>query len=129
VRPARSATDQDAPSSDGAFRVEAAWRARRVRNAAVWSIALFVAFVPAALLGGGAAGDSDGAAAGRGLALLFGLTGFATGAWAFALAFRSWDMIPLGIRWLATLPLLVVLSLLALSMLLAVLLGPVGGKP
>ena len=90
---------------------------RRVRNVAIWSIAFFVASVPVALvtgIGSDAAGETS---AGTALAMLCWLVGFAAGVWAFVLAFRHWDALPLGTRWLASLPLLVVLFLLALTML------------
>jgi hypothetical protein len=85
--------------------------ARRVRNVAIWAIAFFVASVPVVLVSGGAAGG------GSLLAMLCWLAGFLAAVWAFVLAFRHWDELPLGTRWLASSPLLVVLFLIALSML------------
>jgi hypothetical protein len=108
-----------------AHRIKAVLVARRVRNVAGWSIAMFIAFGPTIFLTGGADAAATGAVvAGRMLAMLFGLAGFATGVWAFALALRHWDVLPLGTRCLASLPLLVVLTLVAASTVLAVLLSP-----
>ena len=87
--------------------------ARRVRNVAIWAIAFFGASVPVVLVSGGP-GEGSG---GNLLAMLCWLAGFAAALWAFVLAFRHWDELPLGTRWLASSPLLVVLFLIALSML------------
>lgn len=91
--------------------------ARRVRNVAIWSIAFFVAAVPVAILSGGLEDAGTGAA----LAMICWLFGFAAGVWSFVLAFRHWDALPHATRWLASLPLLVVLFLIAGTMLAAVL--------
>jgi hypothetical protein len=103
----------------GAYGGDAVRRARRVRNIAVWSVALFVAAVPVALVSASMSPASDGQI-GSLLALLFWLSGFGAAVWAFVLAFRHWDTLPLGTRWLACLPLLVVLTLIALTMLVMV---------
>jgi hypothetical protein len=96
-----------------------------VRNVAGWSIAMFIAFGPTIFLTGGADAAATGAVGvGRMLAMLFGLAGFATGVWAFALALRHWDVLPLSTRCLASLPLLVVLILIAASTIAAVLMAP-----
>jgi hypothetical protein len=89
--------------------------ARRVRNVAIWSIAFFVASVPVVLV----SGSGERAGAGNLLAMLCWLAGLAAAIWAFVLAFRHWYELPLGTRWMASSPLLVVLFLIALSMLLA----------
>lgn len=90
-------------------------RARRVRSIAVWSVALFVAAVPVAFVSASVSNASE-AQIGSLLALLFWLSGFVAAVWAFVVAFRHWDTLPLGTRWLASLPLLVVLTLIALVM-------------
>lgn len=117
VPPARSA-DRGTPSPGGVDRFYAIVLARRVRNVAVWSIAFFVASVPVAMVSGGIGGEgADAAGAGAALAMLCWLVGFAAGLWSFVLAFRHWDALPSATRWLASLPLIVVLFLLALAML------------
>jgi hypothetical protein len=98
-------------------RILATARARRVRNVAIWSVAFFVASVPVALVSGIGTDTAGEPSVGTALAILCWLVGFATCIWSFVLAFRHWDALPLGTRWLASLPLLVVLFLLALSML------------
>ncbi|TWT10171.1 MauE/DoxX family redox-associated membrane protein [Reyranella sp. CPCC 100927] len=108
--------DAGAPPSGGAFRGTTGGRARRVRNVAVWSVALFVASVPVAIISASLGTGAEGQA-GSALALLFWLCGFATAVWAFVLGFRHWDTLPLGTRWLACLPLLVVFLLIAASVL------------
>ena len=114
--------DAGAPSQGGAHRIGPVLVARRARNVAVWSIALFVAFVPVALLGGGMGDEASvQRLAGRALALVFGVAGFAVSVVSFVLAFRHWDILPPGTRWLASLPLLVIAFLVALSTLLAVI--------
>jgi hypothetical protein len=49
--------------------------------------------------------------------MAFGVAGLLASILSFALAFRHWDVLPLGTRWLASLPLLVIVFLTALSML------------
>lgn len=115
--PARSVADGDTPPPGGVDRFYAIVLARRVRNVAIWSIAFFVASVPVAIVIGIGSDTAGEATAGTALATLCWLIGFAAGIWSFVLAFRHWDTLPLGTRWLASLPLLVVLFLLALTML------------
>lgn len=123
--PARSKSETSASPIGDAYRIRANLLSRHVRNVAVWSIAMFIAFGPTVFLTGGSEEAATGAVAvGRMLALLFGLAGFATGVWAFVLAFRHWNLLPLGIRWLASLPLLMVLFLVVLSMVLALFMTP-----
>lgn len=112
--PASSVAEASAPPSGGAYRGNA--RTRQVRNVAVWSVALFVAAVPVAIVSASLSAGADGMA-GNVLALVFWLCGFGTAIWAFVLAFRHWDALPSGTRWLACLPLLVVLILIAASVL------------
>jgi hypothetical protein len=116
VPPARSLGDGATPPPGGIDRILANARARRVRNVAIWSIAFFVASVPVALVSGIGTDGAGEATVGTALAVVCWLIGFATCIWSFALAFRHWDALPLGTRWLASLPLVVVLFLLALSM-------------
>lgn len=124
---ARSRAETGALPTGDAHRIKAVLLARHVRNVAAWSIAMFVAFGPTVFLTGGSDEAATGAVAvGRMLALLFGLAGFGIGLWAFVLAFRHWDTLPLGTRWLASLPLLAVLTLIALSTILVVLVAPAG---
>ncbi len=111
--PARSVADSKVPLPGGTGAGLTVRLARRVRNVAIWAIAFFVASVPVALVSGGP-GEGSG---GNLLAMLCWLAGFAAAVWAFVLAFRHWDELPLGTRWLASSPLLVVLFLIALSML------------
>ncbi|MCW5749268.1 MAG: hypothetical protein KIT36_23965 [Alphaproteobacteria bacterium] len=105
---------------DAAWRVAIAQRARRTRNVAVWSIAFFIAAVPAALIGGSA--ESAGAL----LALASWLLGVMASIWAFVLAFRHWETLPAATRWLACLPLLVVLFLMAAAVIVTALTRPTG---
>ncbi|HEX2885514.1 hypothetical protein [Vineibacter terrae] len=108
--------EADAPPPGGASGGDTVRRARRVRSIAVWSVALFVAAVPVAFVSA-SLGNASEAQTGSLLALLFWLSGFVAAVWAFVVAFRHWDTLPLGTRWLASLPLLVVLTLIALVML------------
>ncbi|HKU98049.1 MAG TPA: hypothetical protein VJR58_22345 [Vineibacter sp.] len=112
--------DSGAPPSGGAYRGSANARTRQVRNVAVWSVALFVAAVPVAIVSASLSAGADGQA-GSILALVFWLSGLGAAIWAFVLAFRHWDTLPLGTRWLACLPLLVVLTLIAASALFVAL--------
>jgi len=105
-----------APPSGGASRSNAGVRARQVRNVAIWSVALFIAAVPVAIVSASLSAGADGQA-GSILALVFWLSGFGAAIWAFVLAFRHWETLPLGTRWLACLPLLVVLILIAATVL------------
>jgi hypothetical protein len=114
--------ERGAPPTGASFRIERSALARRTRNIAVWAIALFIAAVPIAIIGGAVERGADGAAGvGPALAMLFWLLGVLAGAWAFILAFRHWHDLPSGIRWLASLPLIVVLFLIALAALVAVI--------
>ncbi len=116
--PARSVAEGDTPPPGGVDRFNTIVLARRVRNVASWSIACFFASVPVAVFTGIRSDTAGEATAGTALAMLFWLVGLAASVWAFALAFRHWDRLPPGTRWLASLPLLVVLVLLALTMLM-----------
>jgi hypothetical protein len=100
--------------------VAAAIATRRARNAAVWAVALFVAFVPAAFVGAGSDSDADAVQTARVMALAFGIAGLLVSILSFVLAFRHWYVLPVATRWLASLPLLVILILVAASMLIAV---------
>jgi hypothetical protein len=117
---ARSLRDDVTPPPGGVDRILANARARRVRNVAIWSIALFVASVPVALVSSIGTDGAGEATVGTALAILCWLIGFGTCIWSFGLAFRHWEALPLGTRWLASLPLLVVLFLLALSMVVTI---------
>jgi predicted small integral membrane protein len=117
--------DRGAPQTGASSRIDRSALARRTRNIAVWSIAFFVGAVPIAIIGGAPEREADGAPGiGGTLAMLFWLLGVLAGAWAFVLAFRHWNDLPPGIRWLASLPLLVVLFLVALSLLVTVITAP-----
>ena len=120
--------DAGAPRDGASYRIERIILAKRARNVAVWAIAFFVAAVPVAIVGGGLERDAGGAlGAGGVLAMLFWLLGVLAGGWSFVLGYRHWDDLPPGTRWLASLPLLVVLFLIAASLLAAAIVGPPGG--
>ena len=121
---ARSLRDDTAPPPGGVeARILANALARRVRNVAIWSIAFFIASVPVALVTGIGTDSADTASVGTVLAILCWLVGFVTCVWSFVLAFRHWDALPLGTRWLAGSPLVMVLFLVALSMVVTAIRG------
>lgn len=93
---------------------------RRVRGVAVWSLALFMASVPAAMFGSAIAGDSaDVTMIGGLLGLAFWIVALAVGLWATFLAFRHWEALTVGVRWLALSPVAIVSVLMLLSVLAA----------
>lgn len=80
---------------------------RRIRNRAIWAVALFAASVPPALVGVGITNASS--------AQVNVATPIAFGLWAFGLLFalwaavptlRHWDVLPQATRWLGALPML-----------------------
>ena len=80
---------------------------RRIRNRAVWAVALFTAAVPPAAVALGIARMTDDATnAARPLALGFWLLGLAFALAAAVPTLRYWDLLPGATRWLGALPLL-----------------------
>lgn len=92
---------------------------QRIRNRAIWAVALFAASLPPAAVGFGIAqATEDQVNIATPLALLFWVLGFLFALWTAFPTLRYWDTLPLGTRWLGALP------LLSVSMFLtAVLIG------
>ena len=98
--------------------------ARRIRTRAIWTVALFAAAVPPALVGlGGSEGRPELRDGGMALALLFWAIGLL-----FALAtavptLRHWDGLPAPVRWMGALPLLSISLLLSLALVAVLFVG------
>lgn len=94
---------------------------RRIRNRAIWAVALFAASVPPAFVALGiAATTEDAVNVAVPLALVFWALGLVLALWAAWPTLRYWDELPGQTRWLGALPLLSV-SLFLSIVLLAVL--------
>lgn len=94
---------------------------RRIRNRAIWAVALFGASVLPALVGFGIApvtADADNVAVP--LATLFWLIGLLFALWAAYPTLRYWEALPGHIRWMGALPWLTV-SIFVCAALITVL--------
>ena len=90
---------------------------RRIRNRAVWAVALFTATVPPAAVALGIARMTEDATnLARPLALAFWLLGLAFALAAAVPTLRYWDLLPPPTRWLGALPLLSVSLFLSVAM-------------
>jgi hypothetical protein len=90
---------------------------RRIRNRAIWAVALFAAALPPAFLASGvtdiAANQIDAALP---LAVGFWLLGLGFAIWAAFPTLRYWDDLPPPTRWLGALPLMSVSLFLTVAM-------------
>ncbi|MFO1163134.1 MAG: hypothetical protein U1E60_30170 [Reyranellaceae bacterium] len=94
---------------------------QRIRNRAIWAVALFAASLPPGAVGFGIAqATEDQVNIATPLALLFWVLGFLFAVWTAVPTLRYWDALPLATRWLGALPLLSV-SLFITAALLGVL--------
>ena len=93
---------------------------QRIRNRAIWAVALFAASVPPAFVGLGSSQDNaDLLDVALGLALTFWAIGLLFALWSAFPALRYWDGLPLQTRWLGALPLLSVSLLLSVALIAA----------
>jgi hypothetical protein len=80
---------------------------QRIRNHAIWAVALFTASVPPAIVALGVADVAqDKVNVALPLAVGFWLIGLLFALWAAFPALRYWDVLPQTTRWLGALPLL-----------------------
>jgi hypothetical protein len=94
---------------------------QRIRNRAIWAVALFAAAVPPAFVGLGIAQATDDQVnVAMPLAVGFWVIGLLFALWAAIPTLRYWDGLPAQTRWLGALPLLSV-SLFVSAALVAVL--------
>lgn len=95
---------------------------RRIRNRAIWAVALFTASVPPAFVGLGIATmTGDEANVALPLALLFWLIGLVFALWAAVPTLRYWDGLANQTRWLGALPLLSVSLFLSAALIVPLL--------
>lgn len=96
--------------------------ARRIRNRAIWAVALFAASIAPAIIGLGiATATEDQINTAQPLAFLFWGVGLLFALWAAVPTLRYWDRLPDQTRWLGTLPLLSVSLLLTAALLVPLL--------
>ena len=92
----------------------------RVRNRAIWAVALFTASVPPAFVGlGSIQANAELLEVALGLAVIFWATGLLFALWAAFPTLRYWDDLPLTTRWLGALPLLSVSLFLSVALVAA----------
>ncbi len=94
---------------------------QRIRNRAVWAVALFAASVLPALVGLGVADvatDQDNVA--LPLAAGFWAIGLLFALWAAVPTLRYWDVLPGQVRWLGALPWLTVSLFLSIAIVASV---------
>ena len=99
----------DAPLQSRAGWTPPAGTQRRIRNRAIWAVALFASSVLPALVGLGIAPvvpDRDNVA--LPLATTFWIIGLFFALWAAFPTLRYWEALPAHIRWMGTLPWLTV---------------------
>ena len=93
---------------------------QRIRSRAIWTVALFAASVPPALVGlGGAVDKPDLMDVALALALGFWAIGFLFALWTALPTLRYWDGLPAQTRWLGALPLLSVSLFLSVALIAA----------
>ena len=107
--------------SDGAGPAPPFGTSRRIRNRAIWAVALFAAAVPPAFVGLGIAQATDDQVnVAMPLAVGFWVIGLLFSLWAAFPTLRYWEGLTAQTRWLGALPLLSV-SLFVSAALVAVL--------
>ena len=93
---------------------------RRIRDRAIWTVALFAASVPPALVGlGGAIDKPDLMDVALALALGFWSVGLLFALWTAIPTLRDWDGLPAETRLLGALPMLSVSLFLSLALVAA----------
>lgn len=93
---------------------------RRIRNRAIWAVALFAAAVPPAFVGLGIAqATSDQVNVAMPLAVGFWVIGVLFALWAAFPTLRYWEGLPNQTRWLGALPLLSVSLFLSTALIAA----------
>ena len=93
--------------SDGARPAPPFGTSRRIRNRAIWAVALFASSVPPAFVGLGIAQSTDDQAnVAMPLAVGFWIIGLLFSLWAAFPTLRYWDGLTNQTRWLGALPLL-----------------------
>jgi hypothetical protein len=91
---------------------------RRIRNRAIWAVALFAASLPPAAVGFGIAqATEDQVNVATPMALLFWAGGVLFALAAAVTTLRHWDGLPLQTRWLGALPLLSVSLFITIGMI------------
>lgn len=96
--------------------------ARRIRNRAIWAVALFTAAVPPAFVGLGiAAATDDQVNVALPLALLFWTAGVLFALWAAFPTLRYWEGLPGQTRWLGALPLISISLFLTIALIVPLL--------
>ena len=89
---------------------------QRIRNRAIWAVALFAAAVPPALVGLGiAAASSEQANVALPIAVGFWIFGVLFAVWAAVPALRYWEGLPGQTRWMGAAPLLSVSLFLSIA--------------
>jgi hypothetical protein len=95
---------------------------RRIRNRAIWAVALFAASVAPAVVGLGIAkATEDATNLAQPLALLFWPVALLFAVGAALPTLRYWESLPGATRWLGTLPLLSISLLLTVALLVPLL--------
>ncbi|MBS0549089.1 MAG: hypothetical protein JSR24_15140 [Proteobacteria bacterium] len=91
---------------------------RRIRNRAIWAVALFAASVPPALVGIGIT-NATSTQVNVATPMAFGLwtVGLLFSLWAAVPTIRHWDVLPPATRWLGALPMLSNSLLLTIAVL------------
>jgi hypothetical protein len=122
-RKATSRADvQSGPGNDGGRpgRAPPFGTSQRIRNRAIWAVALFAAAVPPAFVGlGDAARSTDLLEVALMLALAFWAIGLLFALWTAFPTLRYWEGLPVQTRWLGALPLLSVSLFLSTALIVA----------
>ena len=106
--------------SDGARPAPPFGTSRRIRNRAIWAVALFAAAVPPAVVGLGIAQATDDQVnVATPLAFAFWAIGLLFALWAAFPTLRYWDGLTAQTRWLGALPLLSVSLFVSAAMIAA----------
>lgn len=93
---------------------------QRIRSRAIWTVALFAASVPPALVGlGGAQDNPDLMDVALALALGFWTIGLFFSLWTALPTLRHWDGLSAQTRWLGSLPLLSVSLFVSVALIAA----------
>jgi hypothetical protein len=81
---------------------------QRIRNRAIWAVALFSASVPPAIVGLGLIADASEQTVNVAMpiAFLFTVLGLVMAIWAAFPTLRYWESLPGDVRWMGALPLL-----------------------
>ncbi|HYR68210.1 MAG TPA: hypothetical protein VEP47_18870 [Reyranella sp.] len=113
---------QSGPGNDGGRpgRAPPFGTSQRIRNRAIWAVALFAAAMPPAFVGlGDAARSTDLLEVALMLALAFWAIGLLFALWTAFPTLRYWEGLPVQTRWLGALPLLSVSLFLSTALIVA----------